>query len=111
MAHQDYTKYSDKTEVEDKEETVTELEVVEPAEVVEEAVEEPEVTPSKTGRVFACSRLNVRANPSKGAAVVCEIPCDTEVEIDESCSTDDFYKICTASGIEGYCVKSYILEN
>ena len=32
----------------------------------------------------------------------------SEVEIDLGNSTDDFYKICTASGAEGYCQKEFI---
>ena len=124
----DYTKYAKVTNepVEEVVETPVEPEPVpeEPVEpVVEEMVaepepevvpEEPETEPEapqrKTGRVFNCAKLNVRQEPKATASVVCEISCHTEVEIDEEESTDDFYKIYTASGIEGFCMKSYILE-
>jgi len=43
--------------------------------------------------------------------VICTINCHAEVEIDELESTDDFYKICTASGVEGYCMKKFIRES
>lgn len=130
MSHNDYTKYARENRVEPVE---TEVEgkpipVVEPAPVVETPVEsapvvepitvetpaesEPVVeVPRKLGRVFGCSRLNVRRAPKPRAEVICEIDCDSEVEIDEENSTVDFYKICTASGIEGYCVKTYINMN
>lgn len=114
--NKDYTKYAktaDET-VETKVETVVEdTPEVEP--VVEHSVEEtvtsePEVVQPKTGRVFGCARLNVREAPKPKANIVCEIPCNTEVEIDEDESVGDFYKIRTTSGIEGFCMKSYILE-
>ena len=111
MSHNDYTKYSKDTKTETPEveavATVVETPVsteplVEPAPVVETKPDYP------IGRVFGCARLNVRKTPKPRAEVVCEIACDTEVEIDEQNSTVDFYKIYTASGIEGYCVKTYI---
>lgn len=58
--------------------------------------------------VHQCHTLNVREEPDKDAAIVCSIQCLTEVMVDENESTDEFYKIYTASGIEGYCMKKYI---
>lgn len=128
MSHKDYTKYAKGTElivddivdvaepeVEVAAEPVPEVTpepVVEPEVVVEVTPEpEPEVVETlKIGRVFGCSRLNVRKAPKFDADVVCEIPVNTEVEIDEDESKGDFYKIYTASGIEGFCMKSYIFE-
>lgn len=114
--NKDYTKYAKtsdevvETKTEEVVESTPEVEpVVEP--VVEETVTpEPEVVQPKTGRVFGCARLNVREAPKPKANIVCEIPCHTEVEIDEDESTADFYKIHTTSGIEGFCMKTYILE-
>lgn len=127
MSHNDYTKYARENRVEIPETPVVEVPVEEPVAVeapieepvvveapveepeIIEAPTEPEVEPSnKMGRVFGCSRLNIRRAPKPRAEVICEIDCDTEVEIDEAGSTVDFYKIFTASGIEGYCVKTYI---
>ena len=123
MSRKDYTKYARENVVENPtsvDESITETvtpEVVEQSNVVETHVNEPEVTdpivenPCKIGRVIGCSKLNVRSAPKPRAMVICEISCDTEVKIDEDASTIDFYKICTASGIEGYCVKTYICIN
>lgn len=81
----------------------------EPEAIVE--AKEPEIVQTrKIGRVFGCAKLNVRKAPKPKADIVCEINCHTEVEIDEDESTEDFYKIYTTSGIEGFCMKSYILE-
>ena len=60
------------------------------------------------GLVHNCLTLNVREEPEKDATILCSIQSLTEVMIDNVKSTDEFYKICTASGIEGYCLKRYI---
>lgn len=88
---------------------VSEPEVVAPVvnEVVAPVV--PEVdTPKNLGKVVGCVKLNVREEPSAKASVVFEIPVDSTVFIDETCSTDEFYKICTEHGVEGYCMKKFI---
>lgn len=113
MSNKDYTKYAKAANetveevIETPVETAPEIEPIVEEVVVEEA---PEIPQHKTGRVFSCAKLNVRKAPHFEADVVCEIPVNTEVEINEAESTNDFYKICTASGIEGFCMKSYILE-
>lgn len=62
----------------------------------------------KIGLVSNCKKLNVREKPTVEAPVVCEIVCRTELMIDESESTDEFYKVFTASGLEGFCMKKFI---
>lgn len=72
----------------------------------------PEVTPEETvmlnGVVTNCVRLNVRKAPSSSAEIVCTIPRGTEVVILEDESTDEFYKVYTASGVDGFCMKQYV---
>lgn len=122
--HRDYTKYAktqdepamaviDAPSFEEVVEPVETAEVVEPIEAAEPAIEPAiEAAPThKIGRVFGCTSLNVRKAPKTNATVICTINCHAEVEIDELESTDDFYKICTASGIEGYCMKKFIRES
>ena len=60
------------------------------------------------GIVSNCNRLNVREKASKDAAIVCEVACETKVMIALNESTEDFYKVCTAAGIEGFCMKQFI---
>ena len=36
------------------------------------------------------------------------IPALTEIVIDAGASTDEFYRVHTAEGIEGFCMKKYI---
>ena len=122
--HRDYTKYAktqdepamaviDAPSFEEAIEPVETAEGAEHIEAVEPAVDTAiEAAPApKIGRVFGCTSLNVRKAPKTNAAVICTINCHAEVEIDELESTDDFYKICTASGIEGYCMKKFIRES
>ena len=122
--HRDYTKYAktqdepamaiiDAPSFEEVIERVETAETIDPIEVVEPAIETViETVPApKIGRVFGCTSLNVRKAPKTNATVICTINCHAEVEIDELESTDDFYKICTASGIEGYCMKKFIRES
>ena len=103
--HRDYTKYA-KTQ---DEPAMAIIDAPSFEEVIEPAIETAPAP--KIGRVFGCTSLNVRKAPKTNAAVICTINCHAEVEIDELESTDDFYKICTASGIEGYCMKKFIRES
>ena len=60
------------------------------------------------GVVIDCTRLRVRAAANSNADVLCEIKVDTKVIIDIDKSTEEFYKICTEAGVEGYCMKQFI---
>ena len=71
----------------------------------EEVVEKEAVL---IGVVANCGILNVREKPAITTDVVGTIKRDTEVKIIESESTDEFYKIITSTGMEGFCMKEYI---
>lgn len=62
----------------------------------------------ESGFVTGCSRLNVRKEPNVKADVLSVIPANSEVMVELDGSTDDFYKVCTSVGIEGFCMKKYI---
>lgn len=85
---------------------VKEPELVEAVEVEEPIVEE--VVKQKTGVVANCVRLNVRVAPAITADIKCEIKAGTEVVIDNDSSTEEFYKVSLATGVEGFCMKDYI---
>lgn len=96
-------------EVEVNEEAKTE----EPTPVVEEV--KPESTPvvkpepkQLTGNVAGCAKLNVRKEPNKDAEILAVINEGAEVVINKIKSTMDFYSVCTAAGIDGYCMKKFI---
>lgn len=78
-------------------------------EIVEEIVEEsvPEPMPVE-GVVSGCEKLYVRSEASTESEPLGVIKCDTNVRIYESESTDDFYSVCTETGLEGFCMKKFI---
>ena len=81
------------------------------AQVAEVTVLEPEVTAEPetvNGVVYNCAKLNVREKPAAGSRVVSIIDAGSELSVTTDESFGNFYKICTASGIEGYCVKDYV---
>ena len=79
---------------------VAEVTILEP-----EAPAEPEAV---NGVVYNCTKLNVREKPAAGSRVVSIIDADSELTVTTDESFGNFYKICTASGVEGYCVKDYV---
>ena len=81
---------------------------IEIAEIVPEPEQTTTVVEEKIGTVINCFRLNVRANPCANANVVCTIDSGSTVMIDESGTTENFYKVCTEVGVEGYCMKQFI---
>ena len=60
------------------------------------------------GYVTDCVKLNVREAASKDSNALCEIILNSKVIVDEENSTEDFYKVITETGVEGYCMKQYI---
>ena len=98
MSVMDYTKF---TKTENKKDAVEPIEI---KNRVEEKVEQI----SMIGTVINCTRLNIRQEPSKESDIVCEIPVYSEVTIYEDESTTDFYKVCTAAGAEGFCMRGFI---
>lgn len=77
---------------------------------VEEVVEEEIVRPRRhmVGTVAGCNKLNVRSEPSTDTEVVGVLVSGEKVEVEED-AKDGFYKICTAYGLEGYCMEQYLL--
>ena len=124
MSKHNYTQYSNKKNDESKaivkqEEFIIIDDLVSTAEVVE-AIDVPEikmvvetvetVTLPKTvsGFVSDCTKLNVRVEPAIDADVVCVLNSGTEIEINVNKSTDEWFSICTAAGIEGYCMRKFV---
>ena len=77
---------------------------------------EPTVTPDPEpenteflGVVTECAKLNVRKEPSMDADVVTVLLIGSEVMVDKALSTEEFYKITTETGVEGYCKKDFII--
>lgn len=75
---------------------------------VDEAAPAEVVKNIASGVVTECVRLNIRETPSADGDVVAVIDLLTEVVVDLEDSTDEFYKISTATGVKGFCMKKYI---
>lgn len=58
--------------------------------------------------VVNCLRLHIYSEPNLESEIVCKIRYSTEVVIDLDNSTDDFYKIYTAIGAEGFCQRDLV---
>ena len=71
------------------------------------AAKEKKEPKTKKGRVVGCERLFVRATPSPTGLIKGVIRKGDTVTIDNTASTEDFYKINTAF-IYGFCMKKFI---
>ena len=112
-----------KETVEQVEETINEVEettneIEETTEEVTDEVTEPEViVPSiennvenneVIGKISGFEKLYVRKEASKDSEPVGIVTDKDDLSIDVARSTDDFYKVITSNGLEGYCVKEFV---
>lgn len=96
-----------KTIVDDK--TKKALYNLEPVvEMVNETVETVTLPELLEGTVVGCAKLNVRAEPNITADIVCVLDNMTELAVDVANSNNEWVRVCTATGIEGYCVRKFI---
>jgi SH3-like domain-containing protein len=77
-------------------------------ELVQETVNTVTLPKTVSGVVVNCAKLNVREEPSADADVVCVLDVMSEIKIDAAKSDNEWFKICTASGIEGYCMRKFV---
>ena len=81
-------------------------EVNESEEVTKEATKEADST--VVGYVSGCLKLNIREEGYPGANVVCVVPEKTALLIEVAESNDEWYKVYTETGMEGFCMKQYV---
>ena len=60
------------------------------------------------GIVTGCLNLNIYKDAFYGADIVAVVSALSELCVDLDNSTDDWYFVCTASGIEGFCMKKFV---
>lgn len=89
-------------ETEETTEEVIEPEVIVPS--IENNVENNEVI----GKISGFEKLYVRKEASKDSEPVGIVTDKDDLSIDVAHSTDDFYKVITSNGLEGYCVKEFV---
>lgn len=83
-------------------EEVTDKEVIVPS--IDNNVENNEVI----GKISGFEKLYVRKEASKDSEPVGIVTNKDDISIDVAHSTDDFYKVITSNGLEGYCVKEFV---
>ena len=66
---------------------------------------------SLVGVVKDCEKLNIRKAPDKKSEAVCIVMVGSVLLIDQDKSTDDWYKVYTESGMEGFCMKKYVVTS
>lgn len=76
----------------------------------DEIVEETE-SPSLIGVVSGCAKLNIRKESNIISEPVCIVPEKSVLLIDQDLSTDEWYKVYTETGMEGFCMKKYVTVN
>lgn len=81
-------------------------EVNESEEVTKEVTKEADST--VVGYVSGCLKLNIREEGYPGANVVCVVPEKTALLIEVAESNDEWYKVYTEAGMEGFCMKQYV---
>lgn len=76
--------------------------------LVNETVETKTLPDVVIGMVVGCAKLNVRAEANLFSDIVCTLNSQSEIEINVNKSTKDWFYICTATGVEGYCLRKYV---
>lgn len=76
--------------------------------LVKETVETVALPETVEGVVVNCGKLNVREAPSIDADVVYVLDVQSELIIDVAKSTKEWFSICTATGVEGYCMRKFV---
>lgn len=65
-------------------------------------------TNKKVGVVSNCRNLRVRKTPNKNSDVITYISEGTKVEIDDTKTSEEFYKIRASDDVVGYCMRNFI---
>ena len=109
---------SDKMLLDATDEIVEEIEEVndsvEDAIEIDDSVSADEIveeTESLIGVVSGCAKLNIRKEPNITSEPVCIVPEKSVLLIDQDLSTEEWYKVYTEAGMEGFCMKKYVTVN
>ena len=96
----------------DKTESVEQVETpINEIPIDETPIETEPIEPAKPEPIegtVGCEKLYVRSDATIDSEPVGVINRDSKVFVYEDESTEEFYKVCTATGLEGYCMKKFI---
>lgn len=108
MSKHNYSQYSNKKRDNSPAEVKMETAPVTKPVIMSEAVDTVALPKTVEGVVVNCAKLNVREEPNTEAEIVCVLDVTSEIEIDVEKSTTAWFKICTATGVEGYCMRKFV---
>lgn len=60
------------------------------------------------GTVIKCKALNIREEADIRSDIVCVIPVGSNVMIDTTNYSGEWFKVCTEAGLEGYCLSEFV---
>lgn len=75
-------------------------------EVVIEPIEE-----SINGHITGSPKVYLRSKPDKNSDPLTVLNENDQIQIMDKEISEDFYKVCTATGLEGYCMKKFVAED
>lgn len=75
---------------------------------IPEVKETKEETVEMVNGFVNCPKLNIRKEANIVADIVCVVNESTELMIDMEKSEDEWFKVYTAEGIEGFCMKQFV---
>lgn len=82
---------------------IEELDEVSEVSEVSESIEETMIG------IVNCKKLNIRREPAKQSDNIIQVVnFNTELMVDISKSTSDWYKVYSVEGVEGYCMKDFV---
>lgn len=76
--------------------------------LVQETVDTVTLPKTVEGVVVDCVKLNIRTEPDIHADVACVLDVMSELKIDVSKSNNEWFKVSTATGVEGYCMRKFV---
>jgi len=79
-------------------------EIIEPKIIIEDGIENNEII----GKIINFDKLYVRKEANKDSEPVGIVSKEDDLSIDKVHSTDEFYKVVTSNGLEGYCLKEFV---
>lgn len=65
-------------------------------------------TNQQVGVIVNCMMTHIYADPDEDSAIIFCVTCLSEVMVELQFCDDEFYKVCTACGVEGYCKKKFV---
>lgn len=70
-----------------------------------------EIKEHSKGHITGSPKVYLRSKPDKNSDPLTILDENDQVEITDKNASEDFYKVCTATGLEGYCMKKFVAED